>query len=199
MANSGIYAITNTLNGHVYIGSAVNISQRWGQHTRHLNKNSHHSDYLQRAWDKYGADCFEFSVLEYCEAEWLLRWEQTFIDNEHPEYNVSPTAGSSLGVKHTDAAKHNMSLAGKGKHTPSIEARALMSAVLKGNTRCLGNTLTDEHKHNLSVAGKGKNKGNKNCLGRIVSEETRLKIGLANKLAWAKRKAAQMQPRLETA
>ena len=29
---SGIYSITNTVDGKVYIGSAVNLQQRWWDH-----------------------------------------------------------------------------------------------------------------------------------------------------------------------
>lgn len=209
MVNSGIYAITNTVNGNRYIGSSANISKRWSGHKKGLNNNNHHSGYLQNAWNKYGAENFEFSMLECCEIDHLLEREQFYIDNESPAYNMRPTAGSNLGIKFSDAARRNMRAAHMGntnhlghehteaslekmraahkgkpghKHTP--ETLALLSGrVVSAATRAL-----------LSAAGLG----NTNCLGHAVTEETRLKISLANKLAWAKRKA-QMQPRLEAA
>src|SRR6266704_5411993 len=62
---SGIYAITNTINGHQYIGQAQDFSVRWYNHRLTLNKGVSGCTVLQRAWKKYGENCFVFSVLEY--------------------------------------------------------------------------------------------------------------------------------------
>jgi group I intron endonuclease len=102
---SGIYKITNTINGNCYISSAVNIHSRWKAHVKGLNKNKHHSQKLQNAWNKYGEPSFEFSVLEECEAkrDVLLGREQYWIDTfsaaSRRNYNMLPTAGSQMGVK----------------------------------------------------------------------------------------------------
>lgn len=64
--SSGVYMIKNKINGHRYIGSAANIQGRWSTHIYRLNKNNHHSKYLQHAFNMYGADAFEFLVIEYC-------------------------------------------------------------------------------------------------------------------------------------
>ena len=68
---SGIYKITNILNGKSYIGLSSNIKQRWVQHKRNLNNNVHHNLHLQSAWNKYGKKYFTFSVLEYCDLDIL--------------------------------------------------------------------------------------------------------------------------------
>ena len=60
----GIYAIVNKMNQKAYIGSSINIQLRWSQHQNALIKNKHHSRYLQRAWNKYGAESFQLIVLE---------------------------------------------------------------------------------------------------------------------------------------
>ena len=44
---SGIYQITNTVNGRVYVGSAVNISDRWYRHKLHLRNGAHLSASLK--------------------------------------------------------------------------------------------------------------------------------------------------------
>jgi len=59
----GIYAIVNKLNGVVYIGQAINIRKRWASHNHYLARGNHRNCYLQRAWDKYGSENFEFTVL----------------------------------------------------------------------------------------------------------------------------------------
>lgn len=43
---SGIYLITNTVNGKQYIGSAVNILRRWDEHRCRLNEWSHANEHL---------------------------------------------------------------------------------------------------------------------------------------------------------
>ena len=111
---SGVYTIRNIRNSKQYIGSSTHISTRWRAHKRQLEKNCHHSLVLQRAWNKYGSDSFVFQVLAYCDPGDCLFFEQRFFDIQRPEYNISPTAGSPLGVKHTCEARDNMSKAHQG-------------------------------------------------------------------------------------
>ena len=59
---SGIYKITNNVNGKFYIGSSQNISRRWYDHKRELRIQKHHNKYLQRAWNKYGEENFSFEI-----------------------------------------------------------------------------------------------------------------------------------------
>lgn len=99
---SGIYLIRNKKNKKSYIGSAVNIKGRWRTHRSGLKHNKHHNRFLQRSWNKYGEESFEFSVLEYCDKEELIAKEQNYLDKLNPEYNLSPTAKNCLGVKHTN-------------------------------------------------------------------------------------------------
>jgi len=46
-----------------------------------------------------------FSILEFCPVDKLIEQEQYYIDTLHPEFNICPIAGSSLGVKHTEESK----------------------------------------------------------------------------------------------
>lgn len=109
-SKTGIYKITNTVNGKYYIGSAIRISGRFGTHRSQLRKNIHHSIILQRAWNKYGEKNFDFSILEECEKSKLIEREQWYIDNYKPIYNISPTAGNCLGVKGTIESNSKKSL-----------------------------------------------------------------------------------------
>lgn len=92
----GIYKISNVQNGHFYIGSSSNIGKRITQHLTDLRKNKHHSPYLQRAWNKYKEDNFEFSLVEECDSSDLLVREQYYLDTLLPSYNVSMDAISPM-------------------------------------------------------------------------------------------------------
>ena len=64
MREGVIYSITNLVNGKKYIGQSINYKNRIKTHKNYLNTNKHHNNHLQRAWNKYGEDNFEFKVLK---------------------------------------------------------------------------------------------------------------------------------------
>lgn len=118
---SGIYAIRNNASGRVYVGSGVRIERRWNNHRTLLRNGLHHSDTLQRSWNKHGEKAFSFEVLEVVEdVGRLIEREQHWIDTLHAAcpkrgFNKCPTAGNCLGTKH------------------SLETRAIMSAVSRAS------------------------------------------------------------------
>ena len=96
----GVYEIVNTLNQHRYIGSTVDFDKRWRMHKNQLKKGKHHSIYLQRAWNKYGEDVFQFNIMVIAKGKkYRLLIEQKLLDNYEPKYNLCPTAGSRQGDK----------------------------------------------------------------------------------------------------
>lgn len=125
-ADSGIYEIVNLVNGKRYIGSAKNFAVRWRAHRAKLRKGSHRNRYLQASWTKHGEAGFAFRVLETCGTAELIAVEQKAIDSGKPEYNLSPTAGSTLGVKLTEEAKKRIGAAQKGKTLGRKRDRALV-------------------------------------------------------------------------
>ena len=95
----GIYQILCTPTGKVYVGSATDLRNRWKAHIDKLCKGRHHNKYLQNAWNKYGPNSFEFSVLEFIEKRNLLEAKQRWIDktncvNQKIGFNIYKTAGS---------------------------------------------------------------------------------------------------------
>ena len=113
MAESGIYQIANIVNGKRYIGSAVNIAQRWRQHRCELRK-GRHNPILQNAWRKYGPEAFSFSTLEVVEdVKDLIAREQHYIDCLRPEYNAVKVAGSNLGLKLSEEARSRIGKASR--------------------------------------------------------------------------------------
>lgn len=152
---SGIYKIANIFNGECYIGSAVDIDKRWRRHKNDLQKNKHHSILLQRAWNKYGEELFEFEILENCAPSMLISREQYLFDTLKPKYNISRIAGSNYGCK----------------WTLSEESKRRISESL------IGRKLSIEHKRNLSLSHLGKATWMK---GKRHSEESKMKNRLAH-------------------
>jgi len=187
MKISGIYQIQSKCKPErIYIGSAVNIKKRWGQHLWHLKRNLHHTSKLQRHFNKYGKGDLVFTLLMGCEVDELLPKEQFFLDSLRPWFNTCKMAGGTTGRKF------------------SKETLKFFSKLHKGQRNRKGVTLTEEHKRRISESMKGERnpmfgkpspkkdkKGhpnpNKGKTG-VYSEETLERMRIANKRAWEIRK-----------
>ena len=92
---SGIYCIENLITHKKYIGQSNNMYIRQGKHINELNKNIHENDYLQKAWNKYGKDNFNFYVWEYCDIDNL--------DEKEDEYKGKAVIGNfPINLGYTD-------------------------------------------------------------------------------------------------
>ncbi len=144
-SETGVYCILNRINGKVYVGSSSkqSITKRWTGHRKALNAGTHSNRHLQSAWNKYGPLSFEWKVLVECPPEDCLVWEQNYIDlhksaDQTNGYNISPTAGSNIGVKHTEEVKAANSERAK-KQFSDPEARKRVSE------RKTGVKMSEEH------------------------------------------------------
>lgn len=77
---SGIYKITNIVNKKFYIGSSIDIIERWRVHRRDLRKGTKNNKKFQRAWNKYKEVNFKFEIIEICEIKDLFKREQYYLD-----------------------------------------------------------------------------------------------------------------------
>jgi hypothetical protein len=85
----GIYLIYCTATRLSYVGSATStMHQRRLRHMNDLRKGTHHCRALQRDWNRYGSDAFEFRVLERTSRN-LLKRETAWIIKLNAEYNRS--------------------------------------------------------------------------------------------------------------
>jgi group I intron endonuclease len=166
---SGIYRITNVSNNKIYVGSSIDIATRIQTHKADLSKKRHANEKLQRAWDKYGPDSFEFSVIEIVKNKFDLldreQWWIDAIDATKNGYNIAPIAGNMLGYKHTNETRKKLSLSLTGRKLPP-EVRQKMSDRMRGVKK------TPEHIAKVSAAQKG----------RIFSDEQRTKMSESAKL-----------------
>lgn len=80
MTISGIYKIINKINNKFYLGSSKNLHKRWLRHKNDLKNNKHHNQALQRAYNKYGLDNFEFIIIFKCDISILKIEEQKYLN-----------------------------------------------------------------------------------------------------------------------
>lgn len=114
--HAGVYCITCTANGKVYIGSTTNLRKRWQWHRGDLRLNRHHTRHLQFAWNKYGECAFTFAVLELVpDHEQLHIREQYWLDQYRAYdsargYNHGKVARAPwMGRQHTQQTKKKLS------------------------------------------------------------------------------------------
>lgn len=176
--SSGIYLITCTVNGKIYIGSTKNLRTRWNKHQADLRANRHGNRHLQNSWNKYGEVAFTFEILELVMPWAIQDREQYWLDKLRP---FDKKIGFNLSVK------SNSGMGGR-KHTP--ESRAKISAAH------VGKPLSPEHRAKIGAAGMGRknspgfsaklsarNMGNQYGLGRTFTHtpEARQKMSIAAK------------------
>lgn len=151
---SVIYKIEINGLDRFYIGSSVDFSKRRTHHLNMLRRGSHINIHLQRVYDKYGEESFSFVILEECEQDLILSREQYWIDKYDFDnlINICPTAGNTLGRKHTTEAKKKIS---KNHHDVSGENNPMygMKGELSPNW---GKKHSEETKKKISDSNKGK-------------------------------------------
>lgn len=168
MRISGVYKISNIKTGDVYIGSAVNMNKRKGYHFWQLKRSIHCNPFLQKSYNKYGANAFSFEVLNICPPESCIKQEQLFVNKYSKSgyrlFNICKIAGSVFGRKHSEASKVKIGLSNKK------------------------NVMSDEQKQHLRNINLGKKKSiesvQKGALKRTgikMSESAKIKISISNK------------------
>ena len=115
-----------------------------------MRNNKHDNQYLQNAWNKYGAESFEFIIIEECSVEDLnereIYWIK-FYKDQKISYNIL-NGGDGLDNLGTHLSEETKRKIGE-----------------KNRQNMLGKKLSEETKQKMSEAHKG----------RKMSEETRKK------------------------
>jgi len=174
----GIYIIRNTITNKVYIGSSLNPRARIKEHFNSLNKNVHHSKYLQRSYNKYGKSVFKVDIIEYVnDKKDLLSKEQFWIDyydSYKKGYNVCRYAGNTLGLKCSEKNKIKAHKRMAGKNNPmygkthTLEVKKLIS-----DLRYKMPPATKDFREKMSKVTIGENNG---MYGKNHSNKARLAI-----------------------
>lgn len=141
----GIYAIIHKESGKLYIGSSNRIKDRWSEHRVMLRENRHHSILLQRAWNKYGEEAFEFKILEVGIAKEDLKDKEQHWMDFYRSYD--PQFG--YNICHDAYRRKDIIPWMKGKHHKPESLAKLRRAKL-------GKKLSEEHKRHISESQVGK-------------------------------------------
>jgi group I intron endonuclease len=120
---SGIYAIHNHITGKTYYGSGIDVANRKASHFWQMRSQRHKNHLLQADFDEYGADSFEFELVEKIDEQDLRTVEQRYIDQTDPSslYNLAKATGAPPATEAT-RAKMRASHTGK-KHSPETVAK----------------------------------------------------------------------------
>jgi len=144
-SRSGVYMIRCQYTKKAYIGSSVNIAERWRTHRKALERGDHHSPALQNAWNKYGSAAFEAFVIAACPPE-RLRDEEQFWLREHSS-RLNGTRDVTGGRRRTGATvltRGKQSVASKALWASS-EFRGKTVARMRGAKRRCQIAIAAEH------------------------------------------------------
>lgn len=172
-ANSaGLYKISNSKNGRLYIGSTYRFKKRGSDHFRHLKANRHPNKFLQSDWNKCGPDVFVFEVVEIIQdKEKRLEAEERLIqlhfDRQKQCYNATPSAHTREGCGNQVP-----------RPPPSMEWRIRHSEVMTGRKQS-PETIA---KRVAKILGRRESEAQKEKRrGKPVPEERRERIRAAQK------------------
>lgn len=171
-----IYKITNTLNGKAYVGKTRQSFKR--RITEHKRDSSKGRPGIDAAIAKYGWANFTAEIIEVCPVEML---------NEREIYWIK-----KLGTKVPNG--YNITDGGDGGrgHSPSAETRAKLSKALKGRpahnkgVKPSAETCAKISKHHKEAGIKPPDH-----TGKKRSPETLARMSIAQKAAWARKKAIE--------
>lgn len=137
-----IYKIQNKINGQIYIGQTVrSLAARLGEHLK--DRKGGRSGLLKKAFDAYGPQSFEISVIDHAPTQSILNEKEkywiSFYGCIFPAgYNLAIGGDSRSGWHHNEESKKKIS-----EHQ-------------KGNTSRKGQKNSEEHRKKISEARKGR-------------------------------------------
>lgn len=116
--DAGIYLIRCIPENKIYIGcTKQSFRARFSNHCKFLIQGKLANKNLQKDFNHYGADKFEFEILEVCKPQDAVLREQYYIDTMIPYYNV---------LKASNNSKTNLNRKFSENHKEKIRQKALL-------------------------------------------------------------------------
>jgi len=161
-----IYGIYCKGNDKLYIGSSETVYHRLAIHKSLLRGKTHFNIYLQRAYNKYGEDSFQFTAIEEVEyIDKILEREQWYIDSLNTlipnGFNIAKdTKAPMRGRKHSKETKERLKILSSGKNNGMYGKKHSKDSIVRMSTTRKENMNDD--------------------LRKIMSENAKKRIGKLN-------------------
>lgn len=178
----GVYILICRPNATRYVGSSLDVKKRAGGHIASLVDGKHQNKRLQRAFDEYGLDAFDWKLLQQyrgdhqelknLEKKWFLRIQQS--GSKMFNVLVPGTGTSGMRFKRSSRIRQKFSDLAKKR----VKENGLPAGF--GGSTFLGKEHTPEAKKKISDSHRGILNG---MYGKHIPEEQRLassasKIGI---------------------
>lgn len=166
----GVYKIVNKITGKTYYGYSKDIYERFKKHKTDLKNNNHQNIILQRSYNKYSLESFEFIILHtYDNIEDAQKKELEYLENLELRpmlYNINYTnSGGDIISTHPDRDNiiQRITESVRERYSKMTSEEKKEKHGLPGKKNGMfGKTHTEEVKQKLR--------------NRIVTEETRDKM-----------------------
>lgn len=137
---SGIYLITNKINGHMYVGGSIDITRRFKSHKNCCDIKT---SAIDKAINKYGKENFSYQIITELPADWnvigehekyWIRFYNTFKDRKH--YNLTGGGdGVGSGENHPFYGKTRLNFTGENNPNFKNYARIIKYGSEKNRQR----------------------------------------------------------------
>lgn len=146
----GIYCIFNILTGDAYVGQTkMRFEKRYWHHCWKLRNNTHDNRHLQKAWNDYGEEFFNFYILKLSDDPDVLdEYEIKYIDYFKKlgnSYNIQ--SGGHKGYSGVAVSEENKKRIAECNRIHNLgrkaseETKKKMSEVRKGKANITKNTI----------------------------------------------------------
>jgi group I intron endonuclease len=184
-SNSGIYKITSTASGKIYVGCASNVRTRINGHLYDLRREKHNNNYLQRAWLKYGEENFVFEIIEKCSVNDLHAREHYWVNelnclDKSIGYNIKPTDPNGCSIQ-SEETKEKLRQANTGKK-PSL-ACTEAGKIYNASEECKMNLIEARKKLkdiDFNIVNAHKRKSIKNIITGEIYESLAMAANILN-------------------
>lgn len=174
-----IYKIQNKINNKIYIGqTSRTLTKRIYEYKSAFNKGDLHNSYLLNAFNKYGFDNFDFTLIDSSKNQNLLNEREVFwighynTTNKELGYNISVGGDNAIPTIET---RIKMSIAHSGSKQSEEWINKRVSKAGSEEAKKYGTFKSDEEKKYLSENSA------KFWLGKTRSEETKAKVSATKK------------------